>query len=504
MRGVRKSFGPTVALSGVDLEVTRGEVMALVGENGAGKSTLMKILSGALRRDAGELEIGGRVYDPASPLDGRQRGVAMIYQELSIAPHLSVMENILLGSEPRRGPFLRRSEARRSARHALAQIGREDLPLASPAGSLSVGAQQMVEIARAVRLGCDILVFDEPTSSLAKDDIRQLFALIRRLRGEGRAIVYISHALEEVEVVADRFCVLRDGATVGRGRVAEVSVEAIVTMMVGREVETLYHRSPREAGEVLLDLTRVAGVRQPRDASLQIRRGDVVGIAGLIGSGRTELLRVIFGLEPIRSGQVRVAGSTGGRTPHRRWRSGAGMLSEDRKNEGLAQGLGLDENVCLPRLDRLAPWGLLRPGRRERAARVWIERLGVRCASATQPAHSLSGGNQQKAALARLLFADVDLLLLDEPTRGIDVGSKAQIYRQIDELARGDPERGVRPRAVLMVSSYLPELLGVCDRIAVMRRGHLGPAREVGEIDEATLMLEATGMGDRGPEAGRA
>ena len=485
MRGIGKRFGGTVALGGVDLAVRPGEVHALVGENGAGKSTLMKVLSGAIRPDAGTMQLFGKPYRPRSPLEARHAGVAMIYQELSLAPHLSVEDNIVLGMEPGRLGWCSGKEVRRRAVEALRQLGHEEISPAALVRSLPVAAQQLVEIARALAVGSRILVLDEPTSSLARDDIRRLFELIRRLSAEGHAIVYISHFLEEVKEVASRFTVLRDGCTAGGGELAGVLIDEIVGMMVGRRMEELYPRSARMPGEVILAVENLAGQRRPESASFSLRRGEVLGIAGLVGAGRTELLRVLFGLDAVRRGQVRLAAYTGKASPARRWRQGAGMLSEDRKNEGLAVALPLSENLALSRIPLLTS-----PARLDAASRKWVSRLDIRCRSPRQRVVDLSGGNQQKVALARLLYHDVDVLLLDEPTRGIDVGSKALIYQIIDDLAAG---REGRPRAVLLVSSYLPELLGVCDRIAVMHRGRLGEARPVGEWDEHSLLLEATG-----------
>jgi ribose transport system ATP-binding protein len=481
MKDVRKRFGATVALAGVDLEVYGGEVLALVGENGAGKSTLMKVLSGAHPPDEGRMFLEGEPYRPRGPLEARRAGVAMIYQELSLAPHLPVMENILLGMEPAAGPFVRWEEVRRRAVAALAQLGRPDIPPEAVVGRLSVADRQIVEIGRAVAVGCRVLVLDEPTSSLTRRDIALLFDLVRRLRGQGLAIVYISHFLEEVKEISDRFTVLRDGRSVGGGRTAEATPRQIVSMMVGRDVEELYPRSARRAGKTVLEVTDLAGVSKPSSASLELRGGEVLGIAGLVGAGRTELLRAVFGLDKVRRGQVRVGFFTGPASPAGRWAQGVGMVSEDRKAEGLALSMSVADNLTMSRLG-----AVVSPATQQAAARGWIARLGIRCRSPGQPAGDLSGGNQQKLALARLLHHEVDVLLLDEPTRGIDVASKAELYRLIDQLACAG-------KAVLIVSSYLPELLGVCDRVAVMCRGVLGPARAVGETNEHEIMLEATG-----------
>ena len=496
MQGIRKRFGATIALAGVDLSVAPGQVLALVGENGAGKSTLMKVLSGAHEPDEGEMWLDGKPYNPRNPLEARRAGVAMIYQELSLARHLSVAENIVLGVEPGRGPLMGWSQARRAAADAMRQLGRPDIPIDVAVGRLSIASQQLVEIARAVAVGCRVLVLDEPTSSLTRQDIQLLFQLVRRLRSQGISVLYISHFLEEVKEISDVFTVLRDGRTVGSGATAEVPIHRIVTMMVGREVQDLYPRSARTAGEELLRIEGVAGPGKPQSASLALHRGEVVGIAGLVGAGRTELLRVLFGLEPVRRGTVRVGAYFGPASPRRRWAQGMGMVSEDRKSEGLAMGLSIADNTTLSLLEGLGPAGLVLPSRQESATWQWVQRLGIRCRTPRQPVGSLSGGNQQKVAIARLLHHDVDLLLLDEPTRGIDVGSKAQIYRLIDQLATGDPASGRKPRAVLMVSSYLPELMGVCDRVAVMCRGRLGPARPISQTSEHQIMLEATGAAE--------
>ena len=486
MHGIRKAFGATQALDGVDLQVGAGEVLALVGENGAGKSTLMKVLSGAHAPDAGAMWLDGSPYRPRSPHDARLAGVAMIYQELSLAPHLPVVENILLGMEPVRWGLNRRGDMRRRAAEALRQLGRTDIALDTPVAALPIADRQLVEIARAVAIGCRVLVLDEPTSSLTSDDIRHLFGLIRHLRTQGHAIVYISHFLEEVKAISDRFTVLRDGRSVAEGHTAATPTAHIIGSMVGREVKDLYPRSPRSPGDIVLEVDALRATPKPLHASLALRRGEVLGIAGLVGAGRTELLRALFGLAPVRSGRVRLGAWVGRASPAHRWAQGMGMVSEDRKTEGLALTLSVADNLTLSRLSGLGPLGLVLPSRQAAAARVWTDRLRIRCRDGQAPVGSLSGGNQQKVAVGRLLHHDVDILLLDEPTRGIDVGSKAELYRVIDDLAS-------HGKAILMVSSYLPELFGVCDRIAVMCRGRLGPARPVGECNEAGVMAEATG-----------
>jgi len=507
MRGVGRAFGATVALDAVDFAVASGEVCALVGQNGAGKSTLMAILAGALAPDRGEMRLGGAAYAPRDPLHARRAGVAMIYQELSLAPHLSVMENIVLGVEPVRRGLVQRDRMREIARQALAELGHADIPPDAVVGDLAPAAQQLVEIARALAVGCRVLVLDEPTSSLGHADVRALFDLIRRLKARGLAIVYISHFIEEVMAIADRFVVLRDGRNAGGGAVDGTSADAIVSLMVGRGLDDLYRRGARSAGDVVVTVENVT----PGSAPLALRRGEVVGIAGLLGAGRTRLLRTMFGLEAVARGRITVGVHSAPAGPHERWQQGMGMLSEDRSGEGLAAGLSIADNMTLSKLSPLGPAGTVLPSKQEAAARGWVDRLGIRCAHPWQKVRELSGGNQQKVAVARLLYHDVDVLVLDEPTRGIDVASKAQIYRLVDDLVCGSgaPERvalhervsaaGVgrpfqgRQRAVLLVSSYLPELLGVCDRIAVMSRGRLGPARPVEEWTEHSLLMEASG-----------
>ena len=488
VRALRKSFGATRALAGVDFDAAAGEVHALVGENGAGKSTLVEILAGSLRPDEGEMALDGSPYRPSGPLDAAVRGVAMVHQELSLVPHLGAVENVWLGREPVRGGLVDRERMRRTSAAAMAMLGHSEVDLDVPVRRLPIAVQQIVEIARAIaRPNTRVLILDEPTSSLARGDVERLFATLGRLRSEGLAIIYISHVLEEVQAIADRVTVLRDGTTVGSGAIADVSATAMVSMMAGRDVAEIFPRSPRTAGAVVLEVTGLAGALKPLAAGFELRAGEILGIGGLVGSGRTELLRAIFGLDPVVRGAVRVRALASPASPWRRLAEGVGLLSEDRKGEGLALALSVADNLTLSRLTGLGPPGFVLPGRQAAVADTWMGRLGIRAASASQPVRHLSGGNQQKVALARLLYHDVDVLLLDEPTRGIDVASKAQIYELIDALAKSG-------KAVLLVSSYLPELLGVCDRVAIMARGRLGHPRPVGDLTEHGLLMEAMGQ----------
>ncbi|AGA26983.1 sugar ABC transporter ATP-binding protein [Singulisphaera acidiphila] len=487
MHGVSKSFGASRALDNVSLALRGGEVHALIGENGAGKSTLMKILSGAYRPDQGRMEIGGVAYAPRGPRGARNLGVAMIYQELTLAPHLSVEANVMLGQERVVAGFIRRKEHRRLVAQALELLDHPDIRPETVAGNLSVGAQQLVEVARALVADARLIVFDEPTSSLTERDAERLFEIIERLRAKGLAIVYISHFLEEVRRVAQHYTVLRDGRSVATGPVAGTELATMIGQMVGRDLTELFPRVPHEPGEPILELTELSRRPIPKKADLVLRRGEILGIAGLVGAGRTELLRAIFSLDSVRSGSVCVRGiSSRNATPRLRIRQGLGYLSEDRKGEGLALGRSIEDNMTYSALDQYSRWGWLDLGRRKSDAAGWMTKLRIKAISPSQVIGDLSGGNQQKVAIARLLHQDAEVLLLDEPTRGIDLGSKAEIYRLIGELA-------AQGKAIIMVSSYLPELFGICDRIAVMTRGVLSKARPVSDWTEHSVMEVATG-----------
>lgn len=490
MSGVQKRFGATLALRDVSLEVAPGEVHALIGENGAGKSTLMKVLSGACRPDAGHIELDAQPFTPANPHHARQSGIAMIYQELNLAPHLTVAENILLGCEPGRFGWLYRSRRRDLARRALAELRHGNISPDISVANLSVAQQQIVEIARALLGEPKVLIMDEPTSSLSQADAERLFAVIERLKAHGVSIVYISHFLEECKRVCDRFTVLRDGETVGAGAMQRVSIHEIIRLMVGREVTEIYTRVPHAIGEPVLELRQLAGRARPRSVDLVLHEGEILGVAGLIGSGRTETLRVLFGLDAVRSGDVVVYSHHLTQcNPNQRLKQGLGLLSENRKEEGLMLNRSLGDNLTATRYAPFARWGFINAVRQRRCVSAWLSRLGVRARDPSQAVAELSGGNQQKVALGRLLHHDAKILLLDEPTRGIDVPSKAQIFKLIGQLAS-------QGKAVIFVSSYLPELLGICDRVAVMCRGTIASIRPVEQWSQEAIMAAAIGQAD--------
>ncbi len=484
---VSKSFGSTAALKDVSFSLERGEVLALIGENGAGKSTLMKILSGAVRPDFGSMRLQGKPFVPGSPLHARRAGVSMIYQELTLAPDLSVEENVLLGRESAWAGWIRPAEQRRRTCQALAQLEASGIDSRGRAGDLTLARQQLVEIARALAGDPAVLILDEPTSSLSAEDSQRLFDVIRQLRARGVAVIYISHFLEECEQVADRYLVLRDGLVVGEGAMGSAKRSEIVHLMVGREVKEIFPPRRRACGRKILRVEGLRGRRSPRDATFELSEGEILGVAGLVGSGRSETARVIFGLDGLRSGEVVLLDEKVRRpSPRKSLHRGMGMVSEDRKGEGLFLNRSVADNLTMTRFGPVARWGWIGRGRQDRAVEDWIGKLGIRTQGPDQETGELSGGNQQKVAVGRLLWHEARILILDEPARGIDVGSKAQIYAWMAKLA----ESG---KAILFISSYLPELLGVCDRIAVMSKGRIRAVRPVEDWTEHAIMLEAIG-----------
>ena len=495
LKGIRKSFGPTIALDGVDLELRAGEVHALIGENGAGKSTLMNVIAGSLKPDDGHMRINDHVYAPASPLDARTHGIALIHQELSLCPHLSVAENVLMGIESSRFGWLDREQLFARTNEVLRTFHHADIRPEKRVGDLSVAARQIVEISRALAARARIILMDEPTSSLQRDDVAHLFNLIRKLSAEGIAVIYISHFLEEVRQIADRFTVLRDGRSVATGEIAGTSDDELIAKMVGRTQQNLFpeRKTSNTTHETILEVRNLASPPLLKDASFDLRRGEILGIAGLMGSGRTPLLRAIFGLEPPASGKILVNKSalpSGRATPAMRLIEGLGYLSEDRKGDGLTLNQSLSDNVTVTKFATCSRWGWLDLRAQRRQAEKLVNALKIKTLSVQQPVGSLSGGNQQKVVVARLLHQDADVLLLDEPTRGIDIGSKAQVYETIAECA-------AQNKAVLLVSSYLPELFGMCDRLAVMSRGRLSEVRRIDRWTPEGVLQAAVGTGDK-------
>jgi ribose transport system ATP-binding protein len=496
---ISKSFEQTVALDGVDLSLREGEVHALIGENGAGKSTLMNVVSGAVSPDGGSIELKGKIYEPSTPLDARRNGIALIHQELSLAPHLSVAENIFMGAEDSRFGWLDRRSLNRRAGEVLDSFNHPDIRPDTLVGDLSTASRQVVEICRAIAAEADIILMDEPTSSLQRDDVEHLFKLVRRLKAEGLSIIYISHFLEEVREIADSFTVLRDGKNVVTGKITDVSDNYLVTQMVGRSVDQLFpvRNPPSDTRETLLQVSGLSAPPELQNVSLEIRRGEILGIAGLVGAGRTKMVRTIFGLDKAQEGKITIGGrnvaADEGKST-KRLLQGLGYLSEDRKTEGLALALSVADNITMTRYSSCSRYGLLNLAMQVRQADELIGKVGVRARSAHQAAKTLSGGNQQKVVMARLIHQEAEVLLLDEPTRGIDIGSRERIYQLIAGLAR-------EGKAILMISSYLPELFGMCDRLAVMTRGRLSPSRRIAEWTPELVLQTAIGSGsDDWPE----
>jgi ribose transport system ATP-binding protein len=487
---IHKRFGPTVALDGVNLDLRKGEVHALIGENGAGKSTLMNIIAGALHPDQGEMNIDSKQYLPATPLDARRSGIALIHQELSLCPHLTVAENILMGMESSTFGWLDRNDLTKRTNKVLKTFHHADIRADKRVSDLSVAARQIVEICRAIAAEAKIILMDEPTSSLQRDDVAELFSLIRNLRNDGISVIYISHFLEEVRQIADRYTVLRDGRTVASGDIAAVSDDELIAKMVGRSQEKLFPERPhQQSSEVVLRVNNLCSPPLLKQASLELRRGEILGIAGLMGSGRTQLLRSIFGLDKTETGEIAVANNSRDATPRIRLIQGLGYLSEDRKGEGLTLNQSVADNTTATKFSSCSRWGWIDLARQRQQTEKLINALKIKTNGARQAVGSLSGGNQQKVVVARLLHQEADVLLLDEPTRGIDIGSKAQVYETIAGCA-------AQSKAVLMVSSYLPELFGMCDRLAVMSRGRLSEAKPITEWTPESVMQAAIGTGE--------
>ena len=488
MRGVDKAFAGVPALAGAELTVAPGEVHALIGQNGAGKSTLIKVLTGAHARDAGEVRLMGRPVRFASPAEAQRGGVSTIYQEVNLVPQRSVTENLVLGREPRRWGLIDWRRAERDAREALARLGLE-LDVASPLGSYDIAVQQLVAIARAVSLDARLVIMDEPTSSLDEGETEALFAVIRGLRADGVSVLYVSHHLSELFAVCDRVTVMRDGRTVACRPMAEVTRLELVSLMLGRdagEIEaegaTGFEGAAEGGRQVVLEVEGLSDGGALRSASFVVHRGEIVGLAGLLGSGRSEAARAVFGLAPGAAGRREVRGrpvSYDG--PRGAIADGLGLLTEDRKRDGIVPGLSVRENLTLAAVRRLARGWTIPRGEERALARRLAERLGVRMAGLEQPIRELSGGNQQKVLLARWLAVDPQLLMLDEPTRGVDVGAKREIQRIVGELAR----RGV---GVLLISSEFEELVEGAHRVVVLQDGRTVATLEREALSEDALI----------------
>jgi ribose transport system ATP-binding protein len=474
MRGITKRFQGFTALQDVNLTIYPGEVHALMGENGAGKSTLMKILAGAYIADEGEIRINGVPTKISNPASARQAGINLIYQELNVAPNLTVTENMYMGSELKKGQFLNRKAMQAEAQRVLDSLG-ASFSANTIVGSLAIAEQQQVEIARALKDNSRILVMDEPTAALSDRETEHLFEVIRQLRSNGIAIIYISHRMEEIYALADRISVLRDGQYIGSLTREEISPQRLVQMMVGRSMQDFYeHQRGKHLGEVVLEVKNISDGRKVKPASFQLHTGEILGLAGLVGAGRTELSRSIFGADAKVSGEVWLKGKQLKiNSPGDAIAAGIGYVPEDRKDQGLFLEMSSRKNISLNRLKHDARGGLVNWGSVNEIAQQAVENFNIRLANLEIRAVDLSGGNQQKLLLARWLAIKPRVLMLDEPTRGVDIGAKSEIYRIISDLAA----QGV---AILMVSSELPEIIGMSDRVLVMREGEL-----VGELDDS-------------------
>ncbi len=487
LRGIRKAYPGVVALDGVDLTLQAGEVHVLLGENGAGKSTLMKVISGAVARDAGEILLDGAPVELRGPRHAQSLGLGIIYQEFNLIPHLSAGENIFLGREPRRAAgVIDQATLLDRAQQLLNNLG-VAIDARTAVSRLSVAQQQMVEVAKALSLNARVLIMDEPTSALTEQEIRELFAAIERLKARGVALVYISHRMEELFAIGDRVTVLRDGRHVGTRLIRDTSLPELVRLMVGRDLKEQFPKQAAGAGDEALRVEGLSRAGLLHDVSFTLRRGEVVGIAGLMGSGRTELARAIFGADRLDAGKIFVRGHEQViASPRAAIALGLGFLTEDRKHQGLVLGLSVQENTCLPSVSVFSRFGVMQPAREASATAQRIADLRIKTPGPHQRVFNLSGGNQQKVVLGKWLTTDADILIFDEPTRGIDVGAKVEIYQLINQLA-------ARGAAILMISSELPEILGMSDRILVMQAGRLAAEFSAADATQEKILAAALG-----------
>jgi len=486
MSGIRKEFPGVIALDSVNLEVAKGEVHVLLGENGAGKSTLMKILSGALTKDAGQVCIDGVETEIHGPRHARELGIGIIYQELTLIPELSAAENIYLGREPQRLSVVNRSRMIAEATRVLEELG-ADVPASVPVRTLSLAQRQLIEIAKALSLEPRILIMDEPTSALTVTETKNLFSAIRRLTARGVAIIYISHRLDEIFEIGDRVTVLRDGHNVSTHVVKIADRRELVRLMADRELDESISRETTTLGDELLRVERLGRRGVLSDVSFSVHAGEIIGIAGLLGAGRTELVRALFGADPPDAGDIYIRGKKQRiRSPRDAVKLGIGFVTEDRKLQGLVLGRSVRDNIVLPILRRLSRLGVVRRAEEHALAQSKVSELRIRTPSIEQLSLHLSGGNQQKVVLAKWLACDVDVLFLDEPTRGIDVGAKQEIYALINRLA-------ATGMGIVMISSELPEIVGLSDRVLVMRGGTI--AGEFARTEATQESLLACAMG---------
>ena len=487
MRHIRKTFPGVLALDDVDFELRRGEVHILLGENGAGKSTLMKILSGAYQKSDGQIVLDGALVEIKNPKHAQTLGISTIYQEFNLISHLPIGENIFLGREPVRFPGLIDQRAiLQEAKSALSSLG---LTLDSRrlVKDLRVAEQQMVEVAKALSLDARILIMDEPTAALTEHEIAELFATIRRLKEKGVAIVYISHRMEELFEIGDRVTVLRDGRSVGTYDVREMSKSELIRLMVNRELKELFPKEHATRGREVLRVESLSTKSGLKDISFSLHQGEVLGIAGLLGAGRTELARAIFGLDKISSGSIYVKGvAQNMSSPRSAIKSGIGFLTEDRKSQGLVLPLSVVRNLCLSSVDKFSRWGIMNPREERQAAGRYVEELRIKTPSLDQKVVFLSGGNQQKVVLSKWLCSQAEVFIFDEPTRGVDVGAKAEIYQLMNRLTAS----GV---AIMMISSELLEILGMSDRVIVMRGGRIAGEFSAGEFTQERILQCALG-----------
>ena len=487
VRGVSKSFPGVQALRGVDLELRPGEVLAVLGENGAGKSTLIKILGGAHRPDTGTIHVGGEPAHIQSPVDAQRAGISIIYQEFNLIPALSARENIFLGRERLRFGLLRKEEESQQARKLFTRLG-VDIDPDVPCRELSVAQQQLVEIAKALSLDARILVMDEPSATLTPPEVERLFAIIRDLQAQGLGLIYISHRLEEVFAIADRVLVLRDGQLVGTKPIGDVTRSDMIEMMVGRKMEQEFPKRAVQPGNDRLVVQNLCRGGRVRNVSFAIRRSEVLGLTGLVGAGRTEVARCLFGADRANSGVVKLDGQTLSiRHPREAIRAGLALLTEDRKGQGLVLGQSVRENFGLPNLGRFSRLGVVSEKTERNAFAHYVESLRIRIPHQEQLARNLSGGNQQKVVLAKWLERQCEVVMFDEPTRGIDVGAKFEVHQLINELA-------AQGKAILMISSELPEVLGMSDRVLVMHGGRIvGEITDVARATQEDIMHLAVG-----------